>query len=1326
MLQHLTQVFWFRGVAVTVIAAFLLMIPAQSGFAQVAAVLPVPGSMVHVSGAFQPANISGMKVDFKDPFNFYFIMDNGQQVMTDEVKKSEFEKIIKYFMASLTTPNKDMWVNLSPLESSRVIPENFSRTALGRDLLAQDYLLKQMTASLIYPEDAIGKKFWEKVYAQAYEKFGTTDIPVDTFNKVWITPDTADVYQKDDTVLVVDSHLKVILETDYLATSTNAMPTRGHDAPPADTNERGFVSPSRLPTSQPTNTKATQVSTQTPNDPASTQPNPTLTENNIAKNILREIVIPVIEKEVNEGAHFAATRQAYNAMILATWFKKSLKDSLLGQAYADQDKSNGIAIADPQLAKEEIYNKYLEAFKVGVFNYIKDEADSVTDDSLPRKYFSGGYDLGEKVAPQNVLMAAARRVWGNKNKLAGLTFLSVLLMAPSAFGRGAEDLMKHSPDNGKASKVAFMGQPGKALLRAGDIRQGAGAAALQAAKSRASSSSNVALAAVQDAPATVASSTGASVGSTTVVTLVAPGPTGAGVASVAHTTTSNALAVAVVAPQAPQATAPVVASTPAVVQPEASNGAKATTTVSVPDQGLSDDILSLKATVQSLNLENAKLAGLQQSIAAAPSDGKSITNLIINVSEVQQEANRLIIENRQLSEAAINAMNQASDAMNQAAYAKKIALQVSANDQEIGKITSIVNKRNEEAVEALQAESAAVYRGVLEALSRASNSLLAKVSGQAAAAPASALSAPFSFDGPRVPPNLAELRVGLTLAITKPGALPEYSFFQQGAGAASAVVTPTAEQVAAQKEIERKLAESQSVLEKVKAEKKAIEAGYQDFREKYLVSEEIRRQKIEEQKILLKEAINDLADVKAELAEARNAVQEANQEVTTQGKAVKKAAQGVAAPAVRAWDQALIDKLAKEYVDEIKRLNRDIDKAKKLLNELKSNRALDQKMNDQADSEVAKLVGAITGLVAFLAYFMNRARINAVLFSLKWRLNIVQDRKEAIDKSLEAQKVPDRVAQARAQGFLAQTIARFRDASRRVWFARQSVERVTAGMSAETTAKLKEVGEEIAVFKKQLRMYVRSNNKYPAQSQAASFEAEKALFTEKISKAQERRKILLNLGAVEIDIAKAGFEIEAHARAIPGDMDAEGIKKAYEEKRIALNTTQYELNLRRLNLCISINEQEAVKAQERVEILRTEVLFKKDRSFVESAVREVQVRLVEAEMHLSRLHEEYTRLNEALSLGNEIKEGDVSAPGRTDPAAIAGKTDAAADLGGINLGSDTLKINIRFDGKGLPLPLKMQDPAMINLSGLMPFIKEMTPVTQFNVPVLNELIRGQK
>ncbi len=201
-------------------------------------VLPKPGVMVHLSPAFNPPILKGIKVHPDNPFRLDFILDRGDETSAEaksesplakeDYLKQQSTKLIKYFLASLTIPEKDLWVNLSPYEKDRIVPESFGQTEMGRDLLAQDYLLKQITASLIYPEDEIGQKFWQRLYAEAAKKFGSTNIAVNTFNKVWIVPEKAVVYEnaKTGTAYVVESQLKVMLEEDYLALMKNTQSAR--------------------------------------------------------------------------------------------------------------------------------------------------------------------------------------------------------------------------------------------------------------------------------------------------------------------------------------------------------------------------------------------------------------------------------------------------------------------------------------------------------------------------------------------------------------------------------------------------------------------------------------------------------------------------------------------------------------------------------------------------------------------------------------------------------------------------------------------------------------------------------------------------------------------------------------------------------------------------------------------------------------------------------------------------------------------------------------------------------------------------------------------
>ncbi|MBF0511129.1 MAG: hypothetical protein HQL13_02250 [Candidatus Omnitrophica bacterium] len=355
--------------------------------------LPKPGSMVHLSRAFNPPILKGLKVYPDDPLHFDFIMDAGTDFMSArnhglEAKgtgpcfsralspsqfKQEATKLIKYFLASITVPETDLWVNLSPYEKNRIIPQAFGLTEMGRDLLAQDYLLKQISASLLYPEGEMGKIFWKRIYESATDKFKRTDVPINTFNRVWIIPEKAVVYEnaKTGAVYVAKSRLKVMLEEDYLALGKHKFE---------------FVIPAKAG----------------------------IQNQSLGSKIIREVVIPELTKEVNEGKNFALLRQVYNSLILATWYKKKIKDSLLAQVYADKNKVVGTGYQKEAqkgtgpcisraLSPSLIYQRYLQAFKKGAYNYIKEEEDPLTQSVIPKKYFSGGVTFAMAAQPDGLM-----------------------------------------------------------------------------------------------------------------------------------------------------------------------------------------------------------------------------------------------------------------------------------------------------------------------------------------------------------------------------------------------------------------------------------------------------------------------------------------------------------------------------------------------------------------------------------------------------------------------------------------------------------------------------------------------------------------------------------------------------------------------------------------------------------------------------------------------------------------------------------------------------------------------------------------------------------
>ncbi len=356
--------------AFIVLAAFLTncFVPPQA-YAQA---LPAVVAQADAVVKFQPTILRAVGVNMDNPLKFDFYVDHGQEGLATQDKQQMFRRLIKDFLTALTIPDADLWVNLSPYEQGRMIEERFGLTEMGRDLLAQDYVLKQRMAGMLYPEDTPGKSFWAEVYRKAYEQYGTTDIDIDTFNKVWIMPDEAKVYQEGGMAVVMQGHLKVMLESDYVAMENNVVNTNTSEVaePPAKWPKAGH--------------------------------------DEMAKDIIRKIVLPMLERSVNEGKEFARVRQIYHALILAAWYKKALRESFLGKTYADRSLVKGVDQKDLK-DNQRIYQRYVETFRQGAYNYIKNDMDRYSGEVIPRKYFSGGFTLGNDFA-QKVTVVGEKKI----------------------------------------------------------------------------------------------------------------------------------------------------------------------------------------------------------------------------------------------------------------------------------------------------------------------------------------------------------------------------------------------------------------------------------------------------------------------------------------------------------------------------------------------------------------------------------------------------------------------------------------------------------------------------------------------------------------------------------------------------------------------------------------------------------------------------------------------------------------------------------------------------------------------------------------------------
>ncbi|MFH1577140.1 MAG: hypothetical protein ABID35_06335, partial [Candidatus Margulisiibacteriota bacterium] len=167
-------------------------------------------------------------------------------------------------------------------------------------------------------------------------------------------PEKAVVQIKDNTAYVAESRLKVLLDEDYLALREN-------------------TAQEKMDLEKISQDQAKAL-------------------NRLSSSVVKEIIIPELEKEVNYGKNFAQLRQAYNALILAVWFKNKLKQHLVSQIYADKQKIKGIDLKDKQI-KEKIYRQYLAAYKKGVYNYVKNDYDLSLQKVISRRYYGGGISL---------------------------------------------------------------------------------------------------------------------------------------------------------------------------------------------------------------------------------------------------------------------------------------------------------------------------------------------------------------------------------------------------------------------------------------------------------------------------------------------------------------------------------------------------------------------------------------------------------------------------------------------------------------------------------------------------------------------------------------------------------------------------------------------------------------------------------------------------------------------------------------------------------------------------------------------------------------------
>ncbi|MBP6919495.1 MAG: hypothetical protein KBC23_00680 [Candidatus Omnitrophica bacterium] len=315
----------------------------QTGYAQVAGQFAVPAylsNLAPVADRFRPVQLRSIEFD-PSTNNFQLLLDQGDlKSLTPGQAEESSRKLFEYFKIGLALPNSMFWVNLRPDSPDNVIDPYLEKTDLGKVLLEADLQLKKDLARFTNPDTPEGRQYWNKLYEKAEQTYSGQDIEIPTFTRPWIVPGEIIIRETPQGVFIYKATLQVMLEQDYIKDS----PFYNFDDP---------------------NVKKL---------------------NEYSSDLVRQLIIPKLTREVNSSKRYAELRQVYYSLILAQWFKSKNEDNPV----IDGKDLNGLASKEAW-SKASCFNAYKRSFSEG--EYRKEETINSPYGVTIRQYFSGGIQV---------------------------------------------------------------------------------------------------------------------------------------------------------------------------------------------------------------------------------------------------------------------------------------------------------------------------------------------------------------------------------------------------------------------------------------------------------------------------------------------------------------------------------------------------------------------------------------------------------------------------------------------------------------------------------------------------------------------------------------------------------------------------------------------------------------------------------------------------------------------------------------------------------------------------------------------------------------------
>jgi phosphomannomutase/HEAT repeat protein/CheY-like chemotaxis protein len=325
------------------ITAFLIIccLSLEQCFAAVPLNLSPAFSGIGAMDKFRPFQLRSLIFD-RSSNEFDLLVDKGdlEKAGIGDIQENA-RKLMEYFQVGISLPDSKFWVNLRPDNESEIIDPVLAQTDLGKVLLEADVALKKELAKATSPDTAAGRQYWAKLYAKAESLFGRSDISIPTLTRPWIVPGEIIIRQSQGSVYVYKAGLKVQLEQDRIEGS------------------------------------------------AYNFDDPRLKElNDYSSQLIRELILPALTKEVNSSRTFASLRQVYYSLILAQWFKRHFKGSAAEYAgRIDTQDLTGIT-SGTAWSKSAYFDAYRKSFSDGEYN--RQENVSSPNGISVRKYVSGG------------------------------------------------------------------------------------------------------------------------------------------------------------------------------------------------------------------------------------------------------------------------------------------------------------------------------------------------------------------------------------------------------------------------------------------------------------------------------------------------------------------------------------------------------------------------------------------------------------------------------------------------------------------------------------------------------------------------------------------------------------------------------------------------------------------------------------------------------------------------------------------------------------------------------------------------------------------------